>query len=101
MSTRGRSGTTSRRVVIKDLILFAAGLALIYKQGWAASKEDFNWMVLAFGVGLTQAPGAMAVISLIRGTGGGSSQPADSVPPAVSRSSSPSESAADDSLTGE
>ncbi len=64
----------------KDLILFAFGLALIYRQGWQVPKADFNWIPFAFGVALTQAPGAMAMLSLMR-TGGGSSLP---VPAAVS-----------------
>jgi hypothetical protein len=58
--------------VAKDLILFIAGLVLIFRQGWFVPRADFNWIVFAFGVALTQAPGAMAMISLAR-TGGESS----------------------------
>lgn len=77
MSAR-RTTARDRITVAKDLILFTAGLVLIFRQGWFVARADFNWIVFAFGVALTQAPGAMAMISLAR-TGGDSSSPA---PPA-------------------
>lgn len=75
-----RHATLRRRIDIgKDLVLFALGLTLIYRQGWLVTKEEFNWWAMAFGVGLTQAPGAMALISLWR-TDGGSSPEAPDAP---------------------
>lgn len=88
MSTRRRS-RPDRLTVAKDLILFGLGLALIVRQGWLLSKDDFNWIVMAIGVGLTQAPGAMAMVSLIR-TGGQSSAPAPAVSSLPPESPSPS-----------
>jgi len=86
MSTR--HATVLRRIAIaKDLVLFTLGLTLIYRQGWLVTKDEFNWWAMAFGAGLTQAPGAMALISLWR-TAGGSSQAApdaDSLPASSSR----------------
>ena len=84
MSTRRRSARPSIIEVVKDLLLFGVGLALIIRQGWLVSKDDFNWWAMAFGIGLTQAPGAMAMITLIR-TGGQSSPD----PPVAPSSPSP------------
>ena len=93
MNTSGRRRTSrpSALAVAKDLVLFATGLLIIYKQGWQVSKADFNWISMAFGIGLTQAPGAMAIVTLLR-TGGQSSpvpEPSASEP---SSESSPNES---------
>lgn len=88
MGTRRRSPRPSVITVAKDLILFGAGLLIIYKQGWQASKDDFNWISMAFGIGLTQAPGAMAVVTLLR-TGSPSSL-AQPESPSLPPSSSPS-----------
>ena len=83
MSTR--HATLRRRIDIgKDLVLFTLGLTLIYRQGWLVTKEEFNWWAMAFGVGLTQAPGAMALISLWRIGGGSSPDPPDAPWPAPS-----------------
>lgn len=82
MSTR--HATVRRRIAIgKDLVLFTLGLTLIYRQGWLVTKEEFNWWAMAFGVGLTQAPGAMALISLWRTADSSSQQApdAESLPP--------------------
>jgi hypothetical protein len=90
MSAR-RTTARDRITVAKDLILFTAGLVLIFRQGWFVPRADFNWVVFAFGVALTQAPGAMAMISLAR-TGGDSSSsalPAGSPPSLPSSPSTP------------
>lgn len=91
MSTRRRGRRPDRITVTKDLILFAVGLLLIVRQGVLISKDEFNWIVLAIGVGLTQAPGAMAMISILR-TGGGSLEPPPDVPPLPPGSPSSSDS---------
>jgi len=78
MSTR--HATVLRRIAIaKDLVLFTLGLTLIYRQGWLVTKDEFNWWAMAFGAGLTQAPGAMALISLWR-TADSSSPEAEQAP---------------------
>lgn len=92
MSAR-RTTARDRITVAKDLILFALGLALIYRQGWQVPKADFNWIPFAFGVALTQAPGAMAMLSLMR-TGGESSSSAQDA--GLPRSPSPLPSAPGD-----
>jgi hypothetical protein len=70
--------TVRRRIaIVKDLVLFTLGLMLIYRQGWLVTKDEFNWWAMAFGIGLTQAPGAMALISLWRTAGGSSQQAPD------------------------
>jgi hypothetical protein len=58
---------------------------LIYRQGWLVTKEEFNWWAMAFGVGLTQAPGAMALISLWR-TADSSSPEVEQAPSLLQRS---------------
>lgn len=75
--------------MFKDLILFVAGLALIFRQGWFVPRADFNWIVFAMGVAMTQAPGAMAMLSLWR-IGGGSSPVAPGVDSPLSPSPLPS-----------
>jgi len=90
MSTRRTTARRRDRIdVAKDLILFAAGLVLIFRQGWFVPKADFNWIVFALGVVLTQAPGGMAAISLLR-TGGSSLPSAPDAESSPSSSSSPS-----------
>lgn len=91
--SRRRTTARDRITVAKDLILFVAGLVLIFRQGWFVPRADFNWIVFAMGVGLTQAPGAMAMISLAR-TGGDSSSVVPDV--ALPLLPSPSHSAPDE-----
>ena len=74
MTTRRRA-QPDRATVFKDWSLFGLGFILIVWQGLVLSKAEFNWVVLAAGVGLTQAPGAMAMLGLLR-TNGGSSESA-------------------------
>lgn len=88
MSTRRRRTRPDRIDLAKDLILFGVGLVLIFRQGWVVPKADFNWVIFAVGVGLTQAPGGMAVIALLRGTESSSSSEASDVALSPSRGSS-------------
>jgi hypothetical protein len=87
MTTRRRA-QPDRATVLKDWSLFGLGFILIVWQGLVLSKDEFNWIVLAAGVGLTQAPGAMAMLGLLRTNGGSSeSAPPELPPPPVSPSS--------------
>lgn len=76
MSTRRRRSVRPSPIeVAKDLILFAVGLWLIIQQGVFVPKAEFNWWAMVFGIGLTQAPGAMKILSFIRTDGQSSPDP--------------------------
>lgn len=65
MSTR-RASRTRRpvtRVVVKDLLTFGVGLALIIKQGWFVDPSQINLWVLIFAGTLINVPAASQLLS--------------------------------------
>lgn len=78
MTTRRRA-QPDRATALKDWSLFGLGFILIVWQGLVLSKDEFNWVALATGLGLTQAPAWDTMRALLRTNGGSSeSAPLDS-----------------------
>jgi hypothetical protein len=71
-----RRTTRRRRItvtLVKDLVLFGAGLSLIIRQGWIVPEPEFNLSVLIFGGVLANVPGVSQLWALR--TGGSLSGP--------------------------
>jgi hypothetical protein len=89
MSTRRRR--LGLADTVRDTTLFVFGLGLMGWQGFYLPKSEFNWVVFSTGLMITQAPGAMAMIGLIR-TVGQSSPEALAAPPSPRESPLPADS---------
>lgn len=73
--------------LVKDLLTFGVGLALIIREGWYVQPQDFNLALLLFGGALVQVPGAAALLAL-RTAGSRSPDPPEGSPPRLPSSSS-------------
>lgn len=72
-----RTAWPDRITVIKDLIRFGLGMAMIGWQGFVVPRPDFNpWVLLAGGV-LAAVPGWLQLWGLRTSTGGPSLLPAE------------------------
>ena len=83
MSTRRRPATVT---LVKDLILFAVGLVLIFDQAFFVRPEDFNPYLTALGAVLVGVPGAVQLLA--PRTDGPSTSEEPEQRPSPSRSSS-------------
>lgn len=83
MSRRRRPGTFT---VVKDVISYAGGWALIVYEVAVVPPADFQWLILLMGGALVGVPGAGQLLAMR--TGGQQS----ASPPEASRPSSPSPS---------
>lgn len=85
MSTRRRRGRLTVALV-KDLILFATGLILIFDQAFLVRPQDFNAYLLAMGGVLAGVPPSLQILA---GRTDGRRTPGESVRSPPSSRSSP------------
>ena len=83
---RRRPGTVA---LVKDLILFAAGLALIFGEAFLVKPQDFNPYVLGLGAALVGVPGSLQLLAPRTGGRRTSGEPGRSRPRSPSSSSGP------------
>lgn len=83
MSTRARTRRRAGRVtltVVKDLVLFGIGAALIIRQGFFTPFADFNWTAMVFGGVLANVPTAQYLWALRSGSTALPTSPPGSAP---------------------